>query len=197
MDLSLKLNTEFTSDLVNNYDYIVSCGYGMCTDLLPESLKIAYKYQLVEKIVVEPPKILNGLSIVVIDGPFMCIDPLPSSDLSILGNVKHAIHTTSWGQKPKELPKDSNIIPWEDIQDISKSRFQIFVDHGSEYLSDFHKCKFKYAMMGYRVTLPNVEANDDRTTIVRNEGKFIDIFSGKIDTCSWAANQVLNHISKK
>tara|TARA_Y100001968_G_scaffold304941_1_gene320402 strand:+ start:9 stop:953 length:945 start_codon:yes stop_codon:yes gene_type:complete len=193
--LSVRLNTKFTSKLIDDYDYIVTCGYGMCTNLLPEDLQYIYKYQLIEKIVIKPPEILKNLSIVVVDGPFMCIDPLPNSDLSILGNVKHAIHSTSWGKKPSPLPRSSNIVPWRDIKDEKKSRFKTFINHGNNYLTDFKNSKFLYSMIGYRVILPNVEASDDRTTIVRHKGKFIDVFSGKIDTCSWAAKNVLRIIS--
>ena len=51
-------------------------------------------------------------------------------------------------------------------------------------------------MVGYRVVLPNIESTDDRLTSVRKEGKFIDVFSGKIDTCSWTANDTLELIKK-
>ena len=53
-----------------------------------------------------------------------------------------------------------------------------------------------YSMVGYRVLLPGLEKTDERLTSLKNDGKYINIFSGKIDTCSWAADQLLNILDK-
>ena len=45
----------------------------------------------------------------------MCIDPLPDTKLSVLGNVIHAIHETNLGKKPLNTNKNSSIKPWKDI----------------------------------------------------------------------------------
>ena len=37
-------------------------------------------------------------SIVIMDGPFMCIDPLANTDLHLLCNVQHEIHQTNVGK---------------------------------------------------------------------------------------------------
>lgn len=194
-NLTVKLGKKFSRDLIDEYDHIITCGYGMCQNLLPDDFQPFYKYQLVEKIVVKPPEELKNISLVIIDGPFMCIDPLPLTNLSILGNVKNAIHSSKIG---KELPnfKEVTINPWEDILKKSQSRFELFINHGKQYINYFDKCKFEYSMTGFRVIKPNVERTDERTTIISTQGKFIDIFSGKIDTCSWAANEVLNLLVK-
>ena len=191
-NLTVKLGQKFSKDLIKEYDHIVTCGYGMCQDLLPEDFKPSYKYQLVEKIVVQAPEELKNISLVIIDGPFMCIDPLPRTNLSILGNVKNAIHSSKIGRELPNFKEDTIINPWEDILKQSESRFDTFINHGKQYINYFEKCKFSYSMTGFRVIKPNVEKTDERTTIISNKGKFIDIFSGKIDTCSWAANQVMN-----
>ena len=33
----------------------------------------------------------------------MCIDPMIGTDLSVLGNVKHAIYKTSYGYQPDPI----------------------------------------------------------------------------------------------
>ena len=194
-NINLKLNTLFKKKFIDDYDIIINCSYGFSNEILPNNLKREYKYQLLEKIVVKPPKSLRNLSLVVVDGPFMCIDPIPNTELSILGNVKLAIHKTHYGLKPPEKI-ENNLKPWQDIVVSDKSRFKDFIDHGNEFISDFDKCIFQYSMVGYRVVLPNIESTDDRLTSVRKEGKFIDIFSGKIDTCCWAANRTLELIKE-
>ena len=152
-----------------------------------------YKYQLVEKIVVKPPPLLKNVSLVIIDGPFMCIDPIPNSNCSILGNVKLAIHDTSYGYQPNN--KKTKLIPWKNITNDGDSRFSDFISHGSQFINEFERCTFSYSMTGYRVIFPDVEATDERLTSISHYGNFIEVFSGKIDTCSWAANKVLRIIN--
>ncbi len=194
-NINIKLGTKFTKNLVNEYDVVVNCGYGLSTDLLPSKLLRDYKFQLLEKIVVQPPPQLKNLSLVIVDGPFMCIDPIPNTGLSILGNVKLAVHHTSKGQSPYATFNEK-LKPWSDIKKVENSRFKEFVNNGNQFINFFDQCKFEYSMVGFRVVLPDVESTDERLTSVRKEGKFIDIFSGKIDTCSWASNIALEYIKK-
>ena len=77
-----------------------------------------------------------------------------------------------------------------------RDAFSLFFLHGKDFINDFDKCSFEYSMVGYRVVMQNVESTDERLTSVRSSGKFIDIFSGKIDTCSWAADKALEKIIK-
>lgn len=192
VNIDLKLNTPFLKELSSNYDYIINCTYGLSNDYLPNELKRDYKFQLVEKIVVKPSLELRNQSIVVIDGPFMCIDPISGTNKSVLGNVLLAIHNTSYGFSPKESP--DYMKPWQIIKDKKCSRFDEFVKHGGRFIKGYEKCTFLYSMTGYRVTLPNKESTDDRLTNIRSSGKYIDIFSGKFDACSWSAKRVLDYI---
>ena len=102
---------------------------------------------------------------------------------------------SGWGYTYHKLEIRERIF-WEDILKKSQSRFELFINHGKQYINYFDKCKFEYSMTGFRVIKPNVEKTDERTTIITTQDKFIDIFSGKIDTCSWAANEVLNLLVK-
>ena len=61
------------------------------------------KDTICEKLVLKLPNEFNNLSVVVIDGPFMCIDPYGSTGYHVMGNVVHAIHSTNTGKLP-EIP---------------------------------------------------------------------------------------------
>ncbi len=196
-NLKVKLNTNFVNEFADEFQFIIICTYGLSSHLLPKSIKKQYKYQLIEKPVVTPPSSLRNKSIVIIDGPFMCIDPMVGTDLSVLGNVKHAIYQTNSGYKPDPTLPDFKINVWEDIKNRSESRFNIFLDHGSQYIRDFEKCEFKFSMTGYRVININREKTDDRPTYINNCGKYFEISSGKIDTCSWIADNLVNLIDGK
>tara|TARA_B100000242_G_C43003086_1_gene466096 strand:- start:173 stop:1228 length:1056 start_codon:yes stop_codon:yes gene_type:complete len=196
-NLNIKLNTTFHKQFSDKYDFVIICTYGFSSNLLPYEMKKKYKFQLIEKPVVKPHKSLNNQSIVIVDGPFMCIDPLLGTSYSVLGNVKHAVYQSSCGYEPESIPSTVDITPWEDIKKSSKSRFQMFIDHGKEYIKNFEKCEFKYSMSGYRVINPNREKTDDRPTYINNCGKFFEISSGKIDTCSWTADHLAKLIDEK
>ena len=196
-NLDIKLKTAFHNKYSENYDFIILCTYGFSSNLLPEKMRKEYKFQLIEKPVVKAPKGLNNQSIVIIDGPFMCIDPLLGTNYSVLGNVKHAIYQTSCGYNPEPIAPTFVIKPWEDIKEISKSRFNIFINHGKKYIKNFDKCQFKYSMSGYRVINTNREKTDDRPTYINNYRKYFEISSGKIDTCSWTADYLEKLIEEK
>ncbi len=196
-NLKVKFNTNFSNKFADEFDFIIICTYGLSSHLLPKKIRREYKYQLIEKPVVTPPLSLRNRSIVIIDGPFMCIDPMIGTDLSVLGNVKHAIYQTNCGYQPNSISSEIQINPWEDIKESSKSRFHIFIDHGRQYIKDFEKCEFKYSMTGFRVININREKTDDRPTYINNYGKYFEVSSGKIDTCSWAADEIANLIEVK
>ena len=193
--INLKLNTEFQESDLNNYDFIIFCGYGLMSKIVPKELKKKYKFQLVEKLVVKTPLSLSKTSLVIIDGPFMCIDPIPDTKFSVLGNVKKAVYQTSFGYEPTISKTNEKIIPWIDEYEENKTRFKDFIDHGAQYISDFKKCKFNYSMRGFRVIPENLESTDERLSIIRSHNKYIEVLSGKIDSCSWVADKVLEKIS--
>ena len=51
------------------------------------------------------PKEYKNKSVVVMDGPFMCLDPYKDG-YHVLGHVEHAIHSTNVGDYPMVLNKD-------------------------------------------------------------------------------------------
>ena len=50
-------------------------------------------------------------------------------------------------------------------------------------------------MRGFRVIPENLELTDERLSIIRSHNKYIEVLSGKIDSCSWVADKVLEKIS--
>ena len=125
----------------------------------------------------------------------MCIDPIADTNFSILGNVKKAIYETSYGFEPALSKIDKNPTPWVDEYKENKTRFVDFINHGAEFITDFKECKFNYSMRGFRVVPMNVELTDERLSIIRNFDKYIEILSGKIDSCSWVADKVHEKIT--
>ena len=70
----------FTPEMRPEYDFVVFATYGLGPS---RGLFKTAKYQVAEKILIRLPKELQGLSLVVIDGPFTAFDPYGSSERSL------------------------------------------------------------------------------------------------------------------
>tara|TARA_B100001113_G_scaffold207893_1_gene170414 strand:- start:430 stop:2133 length:1704 start_codon:yes stop_codon:yes gene_type:complete len=188
-------NKTTTKDDFKGYDVVVIATYAKLNDLLDKKRK--YQYELCEKPVVRLPRKYEGKSIVIMDGPFMCLDPYGERN-HVLGNVKHAIHTWNEGTEafwPHRYTKYINkgVIenPEPELTKIDK-----FIETGKKFFEDFDKLKHIGSMYTIRTVLTNRDHDDARPTLVNHEGgKVYSLFSGKIDTCVDAANELIRRIN--
>src|SRR3990167_7530101 len=100
------LNRSFEHDDIDKYDMVVNATYANSNWLLEKHPKAMrnYQFELCEKPVLKLPKKFKNKSIVVLDGPFFCIDPYSDTGYHVMGNVVHAIHATNTGLHP-EIPE--------------------------------------------------------------------------------------------
>ena len=186
-------NKTTTKDDFKGFDVVVVATYAKLNDLLDN--KKEYQFEVCEKPVVRLPRKYEGKSIVIMDGPFMCLDPY--GDNHVLGNVVHAIHETNVGEKPivsEELKPYLNkgVISKPEITNIDK-----FIETGKRFFKDFEKLRHIGSMYTIRTVLKNREQDDARPTLVNHEGNNVySLFSGKIDTCVDAANELIKEIKK-
>ena len=186
-------NKTTTKDDFKGFDVVVVATYAKLNDLLDN--KKEYQFEVCEKPVVRLPRKYEGKSIVIMDGPFMCLDPY--GDNHVLGNVVHAIHETNVGEKPivsEELKPYLNkgVISKPKITNIDK-----FIETGKRFFKDFEKLRHIGSMYTIRTVLKNREQDDARPTLVNHEGNNVySLFSGKIDTCVDAANELIKEIKK-
>ena len=146
-----------------------------------------YQHEICEKPVVRLPKKYKGKGYVIMDGPFMCVDPFEDSDLHVMGHVAHAIHSTNIGSTPiipTEYKKILNkgIIDTKDINGITK--FHHFREACKEFFDFGDDIQHIGSMFTVRSVLPYRDHDDARPTELRwiNNQNLI-IFSGKVVTC--------------
>ena len=191
--VNIVLNKHTTEEDFDDYDYVVIATYAKINELLDESIQ--YQYEVVEKPVVKLPEQYKNKSVVVMDGPFMCLDPY-KDDLHVLGHVKHAIHSTNVGDYPMVLNKD--IVGYLNNGVISNpkiTKIQKFIEAGKEFFEDFDKLEHVGSMFTVRTVLSHRDHDDARPTLVTQEAHNVyTIFSGKIGTCVKAANQLVKMI---
>ena len=187
------LKTEASEADFKKYDFTVICTYATINSLLknhPYAQK-DYQFEICEKPVLKLSKSFNKKSVVVMDGPFMCIDPLANTGFHVMGNVVHAIHQTNVGKHPiineKFLPLlNKGIVFNPSVTNIGK-----FIESAAEFMPEIKKAEHIGSMFTVRTVLPNKEVTDERPTIVQKiNDKVITVFSGKIGNCVEAAEEV-------
>ena len=197
--VKVNLNTKSSLESLHGFDYIIIATYSNLNELLekfPEHQK-ELQFELCEKPIIKPPKSLKNKSIVIMDGPFMCIDPFGSTGNSVLGNVVHAIHQSNIGKFPNF---DNSFIPLLNNGIIHKPKitnFSKFIKSATEFIPDIKKAEHIGSMYTIRAVFPNLEKTDARPTVVTKvSNNIITVFSGKIGNCIEAAEKVEKIISE-
>jgi len=195
-NVNVNLNTNVDIDDLDNYDYIVNSTYANLNKLLPPNKHKNYQFELCEKPVVKLSKKYRNKSIVIMDGPFMCIDPLGDTDYHVMGNVVHAIHSTNIGKFPVYDSRYDGLLNKGIVKNPSITNIDKFIDSAREFFVDIEKLKHIGSMFTFRTVMPNREKDDARPTLVeKSNDKTFSIFSGKIGTCVIAADELLSKIT--
>ena len=193
-NIILKKKTNFNKKDLNKFDKIIICTYqdnNYILKKLGQKPITKYRYELVEKIVVELPKNFKNKSFIVLDGKFVCVDPLLNTNYHLLSSVKFSkievrknIYPNFLNIKKKNVRKDF-------VRNIEKSEFKKFIQDGSKYLPFLKKAKYIRSFYVVRTIKLNKEKTDERTnevTIVND--KLITILSGKWNTCVSIASKI-------
>ena len=188
------LNTPADSLLDESFDKIIIAAYANTNEVtgLFTNVRKDYQYEVCEKPVVSLPASFGLTDLVILDGPFMCVDPLGTSGLYVLGNVVHAIHATNVGQNP-EVPEHLRpLLNQGIVKDPPVTRFKKFIEAGVPYIPLLKEAQHVGSLFTIRTVLPRMEKTDARPTLVTPVGeKYIQIFSGKVGNCVDAAKEVV------
>jgi len=187
------LNYNVSNNIYDNYEKIVVSTYSHINELIKKFPKFQseYQFELCEKPVVKLSKSFENKSIVVMDGPFMCIDPLSNSKYHLLCNVVHEIHNMNIGIYPEIENKYMPFIDKGLIKNPKYTNFQSFIESAKEFFPDIKDAIHIGSMFTIRAVPPREEKTDARPTIVSSINEKIKIiFSGKITTCVEAAKQI-------
>lgn len=194
-DVDVVLNTEYIDSKYNNDDYIINTTYANLNQLTPEDKQKDYQFELCEKPILKLPKKYKNKSIVIMDGPFMCIDPLGDTDYHVMGNVVHAIHSTNIGKFPEYDSKFDDLLNKGIVKNPSITNIDKFIESAKKFFVDIEKSEHIGSMFTFRTVLPNRDSDDARPTLVEKPSdKVFNIFSGKIGTCVSAAEELLEYV---
>ena len=192
-NVKIHLSNKVSDALFEKFDRVVICAYTGINQLLKQypTQQNEYQFELCEKPVVKLPESFKNKSVVIMDGPFMCIDPLGNTGLHLLCNVVHEIHQTNIGKYPSINKKFVDLIDKGIVKNPSQTNFPKFIESTIDFIPEITKAKHVGSMFTYRAVPPRVEETDARPTIVKEiNNKIVTIFSGKITTCVEAARKV-------
>lgn len=193
-NVNVLLNKSAKEEDMKNYDLTIIATYSKINSLLsqfPDSQK-DYQFELCEKPVLKLPAKFNNKSVVVIDGPFMCIAPLGRTGLFVMGHVVHAIHKENVGKLPVIPPQFKDLLNKGIVKNSPITNIKKFIESCSEFFPDVKDAEHVGSMFTIRTVPPYREHDDARPTIIEKiNDKLIVIFSGKIGTCVDMAEQVL------
>ena len=193
-NVDVMLDTEYISS-IETYDYVINSTYANLNQLTTEDKQKDYQFELCEKPVIKLPEQYKNKSVVIMDGPFMCIDPLGDTGLHVMGNVVHAIHNTNTGKFPKYDEKFDELLNKGIVKNPSITNIDKFIDSAKKFFVDIDKAEHIGSMYTIRTVLPNRDKDDARPTLVeKTDDKTFTIFSGKIGTCINAAEEILEYI---
>ena len=193
---NLKMSTTINKNDFEDFDYVLLATYARINELVDKP-KVKYQFEVVEKPVVRLSQNYQNKSIVIMDGPFMCLDPYKDG-LHVLGNVVHAIHSTYVGEQISFMDRSfSDYLNKGIIKNPKITNIEKFIESGKYFFEDFENLDHIGSMYTIRTVLANRDFDDARPTLVNQiDEKTYTIFSGKIGTCVDAALELNQLISE-
>lgn len=170
--IDVHLSTQATPEMLADHDLVVDATYGHWQQSAP------LQWEVCEIAVVQLPREFAGVSLVVLDGDFFSLDPIPATDTFRLYHVRHSVHHANVGLTP-------------DKTRLISTNYPSMLQSARQFLPALSGARYLKSEVTVRAVLPGVEATDERPTSVTRSGNTISIFSGKIDTAVRAAEEVV------
>lgn len=200
--VNIFLNNTATDEIFENYDFVIICTYGDDRKLLEKFPKYQqeYQFEVCEKVFVNLPPSFNNTSILILDGPFMSIDPVGDTGMFIIGDVVHTVHQRTIGKQPRIDPKYLLLLDKGIITNPPISNFKLIIESGSRFIPEIKKAQYVGSSFCIKTTLAHVDNTDERPTLINKiNDKIVTVFSGKIPTCAETAKklELISHNMEK
>lgn len=194
--VTIKYGLEASAEMLAKYDHSVVATYSMQNDFADKPS--IYQFELVEKPIFQLPKEYRGRSVVILDGPFLCIDPYSNTPYHVMGNVVHAIHHTNTGYAPTIPPGYESVLNKGIIKNPPMSKVKEFLQAAKYFFPGIEHSTHIGSMFTVRTVLPYRDADDARPTVVDwIAPKTLGIFAGKICHSVAAAQSARNLLDEE
>lgn len=181
----------YNPELRGKYDFVIYATYGLGPS---RGMFSTAKYQVAEKILIEMPRTLHGVALVVVDGPFTAFDPYGNSSFSQFGSAKNTNHWTTKNPNQPFPEPFASLLNRPTFDAVPFSRFEAM--RADAALAVPLAKDAVYA--GSRFTVRVVEDNpaQDRRTLylIEKAPREIHLFSGKVVSAAKAARLLCERI---
>jgi glycine/D-amino acid oxidase-like deaminating enzyme len=173
---------------LDGYDWVINATYGRQNGR-------PLQFEVCETAIVRLGRHMRATSFVVMDGPFISLDPVPRQDCHILYDVTHSVHSVNVGSAP-EIP--DALAPLLDRGPVRTplTRVDAMLHTARQFLHGLDKVEYCSSYFTVRAVLPDVEGTDARPTLVQRDGRHISILSGKVDMAVWAAERAVELVDE-
>lgn len=181
--VTVRLGQTATIGMREQFDRIIIAGYAGTNEIAAAlgCERIELQYEMVEKPIVQLPKQYRDIGIVVMDGPFGCIDP-GDKGTHLMGHVEHAVRSRWTGTVGKDAVEQP-------------SAFATMKGALKAYLPFLSEAEHVGSYRTVRVVLPAKDATDERPTLVTQlDSQVMRIFAGKLGHAVTAAKDALAFI---
>jgi glycine/D-amino acid oxidase-like deaminating enzyme len=135
------------------------------------------KHEIAELCLIEPPEVLAGIGITVMDGPFFSVMPFPARGLHSLSHVRYTPHS-NWKDQYGLSPYDIlNAYPCE-------SRVDRMLRDACRYLPSLAQSHHAESLFEIKTVLTKNETDDGRPILFREDSRIKGMYSilgSKID----------------
>lgn len=165
--------------LAETYDHVIDATYGR---YWPEPLD----YEVCETVLIELGPRYQGQSFVVMDGPFISLDP--HGPAHMLYDVTHSVHAVN------EVPGHLAPLLDKGVVRTGHTHLDVMLDTAGRFLNHLGRPAYLGSLFTVRAVLPD-DGTDARPTLIRTDGNVTRILAGKLCTAPWAAEQVTERLA--
>jgi glycine/D-amino acid oxidase-like deaminating enzyme len=157
----------------------LNCTYSRLNHLLAAShaAPIPAKHELTELALVEPPEVLGGAAVTVMDGPFFSLMPYPSRALYTLSHVRYTPHC-NWQDRPNQSVTDMHAPG-------NASRFEHMIRDAARYLPAMRDSRHVDSLWEIKTVMPRSEKDDSRPILLSRCAEhpaLVTVLGAKIDS---------------
>jgi len=170
-----------------DHDQVVMATYG-------RGFPVPLRYEVTEVARVDVAGWYAFRSIIILDGPFCSLDPIPipgAGGHHLLYHVAHSVHAANTGPAadvPDHLAPllDQGLVPTQ------HSRFPAMLEGARQFLHHMDEATYLGSLFTIRAVLPYVDGTDERPTLIHRDGRVVHVLAGKVDGAVAAAERVVD-----
>ena len=184
-NVTVKTGVRATPLVIDTYDYVVLAGYAATNSFLSSaSLPVPRRrLDICEVCVVRCPPLV-GRSVVVLDGPFVSLVPLPRTDLSLLYHVDKSVHRRYDNLTDVEEDRLARLLGGTIRAEPESTNFEAMRRGAERFVIGAQHIEYLASAFELRSVLADSFGTDARPTEVSWVGpNVLLLFSGKISTC--------------